>query len=312
MYNTLDELLEIELNGERGKCSFHVRHNFERFHNEFPFLHDTIGVGSAIEKILSESKDESMIKHAIEKIGDSHEQRFTKRNYILILADLYLEYDNEDGLENIIFNYLKDEFKFHGYRKLLIYYSKHYDEKKFLETFKNIAKRNTLMPVDRDAINKFIETYSFKCKDLDKVKDLVRKKKIYPKINQYIIPMLVGYFGSRDDFQLIESIVFDEMDDENECYSYTEIIYNELYKRSNEIEYRLKLLAVLEDLCDRIPKELKVIGYPSKLWTLFLWRVGCKYLDLDKKEKVEQIIKKLTGKNKDSLKGMYEEKYKNN
>lgn len=309
MYNSLDELLEIELTGDSDKRSFHVIHNFERFHEEFPFLHDGIGVSIAIKKILFELKDENMIKYAIERIGNTHEQRFAKRNYVLILADLYLENDNLMGLENIISDYLKDEFKFHGYRKLLIYYSKHYDEKKFLETFKKIEKRNTLMPVDKDAINRFIEAYSSKCKDIDVVKEWVRKKKIYSNISQFITPMLLGYFGSRTDFQDIERIVFEEMEDDNERYSYTEIIYNELYDRSEKIAYKLKLLATLENFCDRIPKELKVIGYPSKLWTLFLWRVGCKYLDLDKKEKVEQIIKKLTGKNKDSLKGMYKEKY---
>lgn len=312
MYNSLDELMEIELHGESGKRSFYVKHNFERFYNEFSFLHNHMGVGKAIEKILSESKDESMIKYAIDKIGNTHEQRYKRRNYILILADLYLENDNLIGLENIISDYLIDEFKFRGYRKLLIYYSKHYDEKKFLEVFKKIEKRNTLMPVDRDAINKFIETYSSNCKDIDKVRELVRKKKIYPKINQFITPMVLGYFGEHNDFQEIERIVFEEMNDEYDCYSYTETIYNELYDRSEKKEYKLKLLATLENLCDRIPKEIKVIGYPSKLWTLFFWRVGCKYLDLNEKEKVEQIIKKLTGKNKISLREMYKEKYMNN
>ena len=31
-------------------------------------------------------------------------------------------------------------------------------------------------------------------------------------------------------------------------------------------------------------------GYPSKVWTLILWRVGCKYLELNNPERVKEII----------------------
>ncbi|WP_299190500.1 hypothetical protein [uncultured Aquimarina sp.] len=309
MNDSLTELLEIILSGDKDKCSFHVINNFERFHNEFDFLHKRIGVETAIEKILQESKDEKLINFAINKIGESDKYKYVRRNYILILADLFLEKNNLTGLEVITAKTLKDEFKFRGYRKLLLYYSKNYDEKKFLETFKKIEKRNTLMPIDKKGINRFIEKYSSIHKDINQVKDLIRKKRIYPKVNLFITPMIIGYFGNREDFQEIENIVTEEMENEYDYYSYIEIIYNELYERSDKIDYKLKLLLTLEDLCERTPKDIKVKGYPSKLWTLLLWRVGCKYLDLNKKEKVEQIIKKLTGKNKSSLKDLYGSKY---
>jgi len=293
MINSLTELLEIILSGDKDKCSFHVINNFERFHNEFDFLHNRIGVGTAIEKILIESRNEKLINFAIAKVGESDKHKYTRRNYILILADLFLEKNDLAKLEAITTEKLKDEFKFRGYRKLLLYYSKNYDEKKFLETFKKIEKRNTLMPIDKNGINTFIEKYSSIHKNIDQVKELVRKKKIYPRIEMYLTPMLLGYFGSSEDFKKIEILVNAEISDESERFSQTEI----------------KLLPVIEDLCHRIPKEFKVKGYPSKLWTLLLWRVGCKYLDLDKKEKVEQIVKILTGKNKSSLKELYSSKY---
>jgi hypothetical protein len=228
------------------------------------------------------------------------------------LADLYLEKNNVESLEKIVNEYLNDEFKYLGYRKILQFYSKQHDEKKFLEIFKKIEKKNSLMPIDRKAINTFIEKFASNCVDINLVKELVRKKKIYPKIEQFIIPMLIGYFGNREDFQEIEKLVWSELNDEYDKFSCTEIIYNELFERSKNQDYKHKLLSELEELCKRIPQELKVKGYPSKLWTLLLWRVGCKYLDLDNKNKVEQIIKMLSGKNKDSLKELYKNKYKNN
>jgi hypothetical protein len=230
----------------------------------------------------------------------------------LLLSEFYLENNNLAGINNTIESYLIDEFKFHGYRHLLSYYANNYNEEKFLEVFKKIEKRNTLTPYDRNAISLFIEKYTDAVQDIEQTKKMVSKNKFWTKIEDYIIPMLVGLFKNRPykTYELIEEIVRTEIENLDNTYFVTENVLNELYEKSNSEEGKNIILDILYGLCEKIPKELKVKGYPSKIWTLILWRVGCKYIELNNPERVKEIISKLTGKNKESLKTLYNEKYK--
>ncbi len=308
---TLDNLVDIELKGDLNEISFFIRNNFEPFQNEFPFLHDTISVSLAIERILVNLKSEVLFMATLEKIKGLAEKYFY-RNISLLLSEFYLGNNNLPGIYNIIENHLIDEFKFHGYRHLLSYYAKNYNEDKFLEIFKKIEKRNTLNPYDRNAISLFIEKYTDTVQDIEQTKKMVFKNKIWNKIEDYITPMLVGLFKNRSykTYNLIEEIVNTEIENLDNTYFVIENVLNELYEKSNNKEIKNTILDLLQGLCEKIPKELKVKGYPSKVWTLILWRVGCKYIELNNPERVKEIMMKLTGKNKESLKKFYCEKYK--
>jgi hypothetical protein len=141
---------------------------------------------------------------------------------------------------------------------------------------------------------------------------MISKNKIWAKIEFFITPMLVGLFKNRSykTYNLIEEIVNTEIKNLDNTYFVIENVLNELYERSNNEEIKNTILDILQGLCEKIPKELKVKGYPSKVWTLILWRVGRKYIELNNPERVKEIITKLTGKNKESLKTLYNEKYK--
>ena len=306
----LDKLVDICLNGDQNENSFYIINNFEFIQKELPFLHKNISVSPAIEKILETLKNEALFFATIDKIKDSEEIYFL-RNISTLLSEFYLETNNLQGIKSVIESYLIDEFKFHGYRHLLSYYSKNYDEEKFLEVFKKIEKRNRLNPNDRNAIGLFIEKYTEAAQDIELTKKMVVKNKLWKSIDDYLKPMLLGIFKNKpyQEYNLIDKIVETEIENPHDRFFIEENVLNSLYERTNNIEAKYYILGLLNNMVEKIPRDIKVQGYPSKLWTLILWRIGCKYVELNNRELTIQTIKSLSGKHKDDLKNLYNEKF---
>ena len=307
---TLNLLIDIELSGDKNERSFYVRRNFKELSKEFPYLHDTIGVEASICKILKESESENLLKLSLSKIKNA-KNRYFVRNIAMILSEYYLSTKNLSGIQNVVDNYLEDEFKFLGQRQILAYYAENYNPDGFFRTLDKIERKNSLTPTDRNTINLFIENFTSTNLDLEETKKMVKKHKLWNKIEDYIRPMLVGYFKNKDvsEFHLIGDMVFAELEDDYSRYFAIEDIYYELYSKIDESEKKIKTLNSLKIFVEGIPKELKVKGHPGKLWTLCYWRLGCKYMELDVKQEVSGIIKLLTGKNKESLQELFRQKY---
>ena len=307
----LDKLVDIYLNGDQNEVSFYITNNFEFIQKKFPFLHKNNSVSPAIGKILSTLKNEELFLATIDKIKDSEEIYFL-RNISTLLSEFYLETNNLQGIKSVIESYLIGEFKFYGYRHLLAYYSKNYDEVEFLEVFKKIEKRNKLNPNDRTAIGLFIEKYTEAAHDIELTKKMVAKNKLWKTIDDYLEPMLLGLFKNKPfhEYNLIDKIVEIEIENPHDRFFILENILNSLYERTNNIEAKYYILGLINNMVEKIPRDHKVQGYPSKLWTLILWRIGCKYIELNNRELTIQTIKSLSGKHKEELKSLYNESFK--
>jgi hypothetical protein len=279
-------------------------YNIDELMLVYDFLFKSDWPERTLNRILDYYKSPLMYEEVISKL----ENKYSKRNFALLLSELYQEQNNLEGIKNIIDTVLKEEFDFLGYRELVFYYANNYSEKDFFDAFAKINRREMLMPRDYNAIKLFIEKYSAK-NGLEVAKKMCLKLKM-DKLVKPVIPIILGQSFNLSLVEL-EKTIKNEVEEMETQVRVHEDVFTKLYERTADKSLQLDILDLMLNYAELIPKDLKVKGYPSKFWTLYLWRLGQKYLAHDKKEKVEEIIKKLTGNNKKSLKESYNFKYKN-
>lgn len=301
---TIKNLIEIINSGNNDLSNNYIKYNLIDLKLDFPFLDESDYAEKALKKIIITYKNPSLYTETIIQLND----KYDKRNFALLLSELYQEQNNLEGIKNIIDTVLKEEFDFLGYRELVFYYANNYSEKDFFNAFAKINRREMLMPRDFNAIKLFIEKYSAK-NGLEVAKKMCLKLKMDKLINP-VIPIILGQSFNLSLVEL-EKTIKNEVEEMETQVRVHEDVFTKLYERTADKSLQLDILDLMLNYAELIPKDLKVKGYPSKFWTLYLWRLGQKYLAHDKKEKVEEIIKKLTGNNKKSLKESYNFKYKN-
>lgn len=279
-------------------------YNIDELMLVYDFLFKSDWPERTLNRILNYYKSPLMYEEVISKL----ENKYSKRNFALLLCELYQEQNSLEGLKDIISTVLIEEFDFLGYRELVVYYANNYSEKEFFDAFAKINRREMLMPRDYNAIKLFIEKYSSK-NGLEAAKKMCLKLKMDKLVNP-AIPIILGQSFNLSLVEL-EKTIKNEVEEMETQVRVHEDVFTKLYERNLDKSLQIDILDLMFNYAELIPKELKVKGYPSKLWTLYLWRVGQKYLVHDKKEKVEEIIKKLTGNNKKNLKESYNTKYKN-
>ena len=281
----------------------YIRDNLPVFKAVYPFLNESDYVERGLRKIVQHYHDSEIYIMVCKQLED----KYDKRNYALLLCEFYEEQNNLAGIQYVIDVLLIEEFKFLGYRVRLSYFAKHYSEKDFFDTFSKINRKETLLPKDYHAIALFIKQYSAN-HGIELTKKMIDKQK-WAKFVNYKIPMILGQAGSLFIVELEKLVEIEAENGEMECNMH-EKVFLSLYSHTSDNFIKLSILDLMYSYAERIPKDIKVKGYPSKFWTLYLWRVGMEYLELGQKEKVEAIIKKLTGRNKDALKDSYRMKYK--
>lgn len=298
---TILKLIEIINNDDNYLYNNYVKDNFIAVKEIYPFLIESDYAEKALKKIMVHSNNPNLYIEVINQLDD----KYIKRNFALMLCEFYQGQNNLEGLTEAI---ALQEFDFLGFRELVVYFANNYSEKDFLNAFAKINRRESLMPRDYNAIKLFVEKFSFN-NGIEEAKKMCTKLNITKLVN-HTIPMILGQ-ASTLTLPELESLIKNEVEDMDTEVRVHEEVFTKLYERNTDNSLQIKILDSMASYAELIPKDLKVRGYPSKFWTLYSWRIGMKYLELDQKEKVEEIIKKLDGKHKKLLKDSFIAKYKN-
>ncbi len=303
MHPIVLKFLEIVKSADSELNSFYIRDHIQELQTTFPFLHDRMGVSTALERIAAESNNPEFCL----ELSAKHPDIYGQRNLILLAADAYIKQNQEEALKQLVTQKLPKEFAYLGYRKLMIYYAQNYDEKKFGAVYKKINRRKTLNPYENQAIQLFIEKYAA-IHGLDGAQKMAQKLKLEPTSQFVLLPIFLG-LGSPESIAEIRNKISKELSPAEGQAFLMEEVFTKFYERAESKEQKMEILGYLEAYAHEIPQDLRIKGYPGKFWSLYLWRLGTKYLALEEPEPVLQIIKKLRGKNKEHLKKAYEEKY---
>ena len=259
---------------------------YERFKSEFP---DFEFWSSAKQNLQTLTLVYSCTNDQIQECVNLLNGKYQKRDLLLFWLNLAIDQSDLNQIDNII-EQLEEDQRFLGFRKKLRYYLNQSDLDGFLDCYKKINKRQSLLPETINVIDEMIEVISHKM-DISETKAFLVKKKMYsPKqVQDKLASILVGQIGKISLDNLLAS-AWREFDKDAILY---ENFIQKLSNRLNDKRKQEKLLEHWFEFAKNLDNDWKITGSPLKLKDEALWRVGKKYVELDNIEKAQMVTKEL-------------------